>query len=117
MASLVRSTVLRQCLLRHLLPKSQHRTLSVLVASQLSSNSQPSKQTRFKNELSQVNQFKRHKSFVSRKILYTRDELIEKVMAISKKHEKVDETKVSRFNSSFLEQILVVFGFNLIFFV
>lgn len=95
MASLVRSTVLRQCL-RQSLIKNQQRNLAVLSCNlkvDFEANNKKLFKTEFKNN--QLNQFKRDKSFATTKILYTKDELKEKVMEISKKHEKVDASKVS----------------------
>ena len=101
MASLVRSALLRQCI-RQLLAQNQ-RNLSVLTASKFSSvDLEPAtapisqKRALLANEFNQINQqFKRHKMIETRKILFTKDEITEKVMAVAKKHDKIDPAKVN----------------------
>lgn len=108
MSGLVRSSLLRQCV-RQVLAKNQ-RSLSVLSASKFSYDLQPAAvggQQRCLFELNQIRQqSKRNKSIQTRKILYTREELIEKVMTVSKKHDKIDPAKV---NGSFGLNSVAVF--------
>lgn len=100
MSGLVRSSLLRQCV-RQLLAQNQ-RNLSALSASKFSSvDFEPTtvpigSNRRALFETNQINrQFKRNKSIMTKKILFTKDELTEKVMAVAKKHEKIDPTKVN----------------------
>ena len=103
MSGLVRSSLLRQCV-RQMLVKHP-RNLSTLSANKFSFDLEPStsaaisSQKRCLIELNQIRQqFKRNKSFETRKILFTKEEITEKVMTVTKKHDKIDPAKVKLFS-------------------
>lgn len=83
---------LRRCLSRSLRTQYQ-RTLTVL-ASRADLESNLNKRL-VKKELNVQKEFKRFKDFQVKKVLFTREELESKIMAVCKNHDKIDASKVN----------------------